>query len=89
MYRDAERSEALLRSCYEESLKVAVENKVRTVAFSAVSTGIYGYPVRDAAKVACDVVRRFLEGEQGEGIMRVVFVVFEEDNVRAYNATIP
>lgn len=88
-FRDEERSEALLRSCYEESLKVAVENKVRTVALSAVSTGVYGYPVRDAAKVACETVRRFLEGEQGEKITRVVFVVFEDDNVRAYNTAIP
>jgi O-acetyl-ADP-ribose deacetylase len=45
--------------------------------------------VRDAAKVACDTVRKFLEGEQGREIARVVFVVFEEANVRAYNYTIP
>lgn len=89
IYHGAEKSEPLLRKCYEESLRVAVENKVRTVAFSAISSGIYGYPVRDAAKVACDTVRKFLEGENGKHIMRVVFVVFEEDNVRAYKNTIP
>ncbi|CAM1511022.1 Fc.00g085350.m01.CDS01 [Cosmosporella sp. VM-42] len=89
IFDDPSESERLLRSCYNESLKVAVENKVTTIAFSAISTGVYGYPIRGAAKVALDTVRRFLEGENGEELTRVVFVVFEDSAVAAYKAALP
>ena len=89
VYDDPVESERLLRSCYEESLKVAVENKVRTLAFSAISTGIYGYPIRAAANVALDTVRTFLEGEDGGKLLRVVFVVFENSAVAAYKDALP
>lgn len=82
-------AEGLLRSCYAESLQVAVDNGVKTLAFSAISTGVYGFPSLDAAKVACSTVRSFLAGEKGGSIERVVFVTFEEKDVRAYNEIIP
>ena len=50
-----------LRECYENSLTVAKQNGVRTIAFPCISTGIYGYPQRPAAKVALSTVKKFLE----------------------------
>lgn len=49
-----------LKECYENSLIVAKENQLRTIAFPCISTGIYGYPQRPAAKVALLTVKKFL-----------------------------
>lgn len=50
---------ALLESCYRHSLELALENHVRTIAFPAISTGIYGYPKREAAKIALRTMNEF------------------------------
>lgn len=87
---DPEGSAALLRSCYSRSLHVARDQGCRSIAFSAISTGVYGYPAADAAGVAMAEVRRWLEDEDEEGVMeKVVFVTFEPRVVRAYEQTIP
>lgn len=57
--------EALLRSCYRETLALAVKERVTTLAFPGISTGIYGYPSGEAARVACETVREFLGGSEG------------------------
>ncbi|MGW8309962.1 MAG: O-acetyl-ADP-ribose deacetylase [Thiogranum sp.] len=49
----------LLESCYLESFRLALENEVRSIAFPAISTGVYGYPKAMAAEVALSVMRRF------------------------------
>jgi len=49
-----------LRECYENSLALAKKNQLRTIAFPCISTGIYGYPQRPAAKVALSAVKKFL-----------------------------
>ncbi len=74
----------LLASCYHSSLAVAVENECRSVAFCAISTGIYGYPSLAAARVAASTVRAFLAGPDGDKIDKVVFVTFDMKDVRAY-----
>ncbi|GJN70656.1 hypothetical protein PLICBS_004714 [Purpureocillium lilacinum] len=81
-------SERLLRSCYEESLKLAVVSGVKTLAFSGISTGVYGYPSLEAAHVACETVRNFLDRDSNS-IERVVFVTFEAKDVAAYNEVLP
>lgn len=86
---DPDESEADLRSCYRSSLELAVQNGVKTVAFSAISTGVYGYPSMDAAHVACDTVRKYMDGEDGGKLDKVIFVTFEEKDVRAYNSLLP
>ncbi|KAF4966573.1 hypothetical protein FSARC_5815 [Fusarium sarcochroum] len=78
-----------LASCYHESLKLAVKEGVTTVAFSAISTGIYGFPSDLAAAIACNTVRNFLESEDGDKLLRVVFVTFVSPDVKAYNEQIP
>ncbi|HEX2061050.1 MAG TPA: O-acetyl-ADP-ribose deacetylase [Thermoanaerobaculia bacterium] len=69
----------LLASCYRESLRLAVENGVRTIAFPAISCGVYGYPVGAATRIAVREVSRF-EGP----IARAIFVCFGEDVCAAY-----
>ncbi|UNI20444.1 hypothetical protein JDV02_006530 [Purpureocillium takamizusanense] len=81
-------SERLLRSCYEESLRLAYRSGVKTIAFSGISTGVYGYPSREAAEVACETVRKFMD-QGGNQIERVVFVTFESKDVTAYNQVLP
>jgi O-acetyl-ADP-ribose deacetylase len=84
-----EKSEAELKSCYRTSLHLAVQHGVKTIAFSAISTGIYGYPSLDASVAACETVKDFLDGEDGKKLEKVVFVTFEEKDVRSYNSTLP
>ncbi|KAI6895132.1 hypothetical protein KC348_g18311, partial [Hortaea werneckii] len=86
----------LLRSCYRRSLEVARENGVRSLAFSALSTGVYGYPSEEAAEVAVQAVRGWLDeagnddGEKGEPEMeRVVFCSFLEKDEKAYERIVP
>lgn len=79
----------LLQGCYRRSLELAVENGVRSIAFSALSTGVYGYPSGEAAETAIAEVKRFLESAEGEGLERVVFCSFEAKDERAYERLIP
>ncbi|MGB5472744.1 MAG: O-acetyl-ADP-ribose deacetylase [Gammaproteobacteria bacterium] len=50
---------ALLRACYRNSFEIALENDVRTIAFPAISTGVYGYPKKAAARIAIDAMRDY------------------------------
>ncbi|MFC8359152.1 O-acetyl-ADP-ribose deacetylase [Streptomyces griseorubiginosus] len=77
-YSHQEDRSALLASCYRESLRVADELGARTVAFPAVSAGIYGWPIDDAARIAVETVR-----ESGTAVEEVRFVLFDE---KAYDA---
>lgn len=84
-----EESEEDLASCYTTSLKLAVENNCKTIAFSALSTGIYGYPSKKAAPVAINAVKEFLEGKDGDKLEKVVFTTFVQKDVDAYNHWLP
>lgn len=86
---DPERSERLLNGCYTRSLQLAAENGCRSVAFSAISTGVYGYPSREAAPVALSAMRNFLMGPDGDKIDKVIIVTYERKDVDAYNEFIP
>ena len=78
VWRGGDRGEPeLLASCYRRSLELAVENDVRSIAFPAISCGIYGYPVEQAASVATDEVRKFLSRDTL--IEQVVLVAFGDD----------
>ena len=84
-----EESEGDLASCYTTSLKLAVDNDCKSIAFSALSTGIYGYPSHDAAPVAIGAVKKFLEGKDGDKLEKVVFTTFVMKDVNAYNHWLP
>jgi O-acetyl-ADP-ribose deacetylase (regulator of RNase III) len=71
----------LLASCYQECLKLAVKEKLRSIAFPCISTGIYGYPKEEAAQVAIKTVREF----QKHSPIRVIFCCFENEDFEIYN----
>lgn len=72
----------LLASCYRSTLRLAIENGVRTIAFPAISCGIYGYPVEEAARIAVAETGRFVE--EHPSIEQVIFTCFGDDVCRAY-----
>ncbi len=74
----------LLASAYRESLKVATENKIGSVSFPSISTGIYSYPVAEAAEIALHTVAGHLR-EEDTTIKEVVFVLFDSATFQAYS----
>ncbi len=76
--------EALLANCYLNSLKLAVENGIRTIAFPNISTGVYHFPKALAAKIAVETVRRFLNTTQA--VDTVWFVCYDAENYGLYEA---
>jgi O-acetyl-ADP-ribose deacetylase (regulator of RNase III) len=86
-YRDGTSGEPeLLASCYSESLKLAVSHGVRTIAFPAISCGIYGYPIPDAARIAVATVSDFLERDQP--IEHVIMACFGREVLSAYQSAL-
>ena len=73
----------LLYSCYERSLEVLMENNLRTIAFPAISTGIYGYPKEEATSIAYDAVIDMLE-KNWDKIDQVCFVCFGDRDYEIY-----
>ncbi len=83
VYRDGRRGEPeLLRSCYGNALRLVVDNDLRTVAFPAISCGIYGYPMPDAARIALATTAALLE-EHGS-IKRVIFALFSANALSVF-----
>jgi O-acetyl-ADP-ribose deacetylase len=74
----------LLQNCYMQSLRLAKQHNIKTIAFPSISTGIYGFPKNEAAKIAVNTVDDYLE--QNELPEKVVFVVFDEDNLHIYES---
>jgi O-acetyl-ADP-ribose deacetylase (regulator of RNase III) len=72
----------LLANCYYNSLKLAVENKIKSIAFPAISTGGYGFPVERATKIAIKTTRKFLE--DNNHIEEIIFVCFDDKTYQAY-----
>ena len=72
----------LLKQAYRNSLKLAVANGLKTVAFPSISTGAYGYPIEEASRVAVETVKKFLEKE--DKLERVIFVLFSERDYQLY-----
>ena len=77
----------LLEGAYRESLKLAVENRLTSVSFPSISTGAYGYPVNEAAKIALKTAISFLH-EKSNSLRGVVFVLFDERTFYAYSDTL-
>ena len=73
----------LLADCYKNSLKLALENNIKRIAFPSISTGIYSFPVERAAKIAVSTVNAFLEENPGAFDM-VMWVLFDEKTEAAY-----
>ena len=77
----------LLASCYYNSMKIAVENGIRTLAFPSISTGVYCFPVERAAKIAVDTVHSFLQ-ENPDSFDLVEWVLFNDQAASAYETEV-
>ena len=93
VYRDGMHGEPeKLADCYRNALALAAENDCKSIAFPCISTGVYGYPKEDAARIAVEEVRAFLAAKDAEegsvcpGVpqMEVVFCCFSERDMRVY-----
>lgn len=82
VYSGSEGDAELLESCYVSSLRLADRNGIRSVSFPALSTGIFGYPVKKAASVAIRAIRGYLEGQTG--IETVRMVLYDESSYNAH-----
>lgn len=78
-YRD---EPELLASCYQASLNLAKENKVKTIAFPGISTGVYGFPKDLAALIAVNETKRFISRHTFPE--KVIFVAYDDDNYETY-----
>ena len=88
IWQEGNHSEAeLLANCYFNSLKVAAEHGISSVAFPSISTGVYRFPVERAAAIAVDTVFRFLETYPNE-IETVEWVLFDEHTFEVYQKAI-
>jgi O-acetyl-ADP-ribose deacetylase (regulator of RNase III) len=74
----------LLASCYQSSLKLAQNLKLKTVAFPGISTGVYGFPKEQAALIAISETKRFLKKSHYPD--RVIFVAFDRESYRIYES---
>jgi O-acetyl-ADP-ribose deacetylase (regulator of RNase III) len=83
VWRGGQRGEpGTLANCYRNSLQLAVENEIKTIAFPAISCGAYGYPTPEAAQIALKTTRDFLATD--DSIDKVAFVLWGEDIYDAY-----
>jgi O-acetyl-ADP-ribose deacetylase len=83
IWRGGEHDEArTLANCYRNSLQLAVENEIKTIAFPAISCGAYGYPIEEAAHIAFKTTREFLA--MTDEIQKLIFVVWGADVYDAY-----
>ena len=80
-------SDRLLANCYRNSLTLAVQHGLTSVAFPNISTGVYGFPKERAAQVAITAVTEFLAADAS--IQQVLFVCFDEENYQLYQALLP
>ncbi len=72
----------LLTNCYLNSLKLAVENKIKSIAFPAISTGVYGFPLERAAQIAIKTVNKFIQSDKS--IQKIIFVCFDDRTYQTY-----
>lgn len=82
VYSGSPKDSSLLSQCYQNSFKLAVEKGIKTIAFPAISCGIYGYPIEDACKIALDTTYRILK--KNNALEKVIFVLFSKNDEKIY-----
>ena len=83
VWRGGEFSEAAkLQACYRRCLELAIDNEITSIAFPAISCGVYGYPLTEAVAIAVTTVKEFCR--QNGGIESVLFVCFSEEMAQLY-----
>jgi O-acetyl-ADP-ribose deacetylase (regulator of RNase III) len=87
VYKEGGSNEAeILKSSYYNSLLLAKKENLASIAFPAISTGVYGYPKEEAAEIAVNTIISFMKNE--EYILKVIFILFDEESMRIYNKII-
>ena len=79
VYGGKSQDSLLLSQCYLKSLELAAQNNLSSIAFPAISCGVYGYPLKDACKIAIDTTYRFLS-EKKSSINKVIFILFSSED---------
>lgn len=74
--------EKLLKSCYLTSLNLAIKNNIKTIAYPAISCGIYGFPIEKAAKIAFETVKDFIS--QNDRIEKIIFIDINDKVINEY-----
>lgn len=74
----------LLAGCYKHSLELAMEHGIRSIAFPSISTGVYSYPVQQAAEIAVQTVRKVIEGYP-DAFAEILWVLFDERTKLVYD----
>jgi O-acetyl-ADP-ribose deacetylase (regulator of RNase III) len=82
VYRGRPEDSRLLRQCYLNSLKLAIEHRATSIAFPAISCGVYGYPIEDACKIAVDTTAGFLTDHPS--LEKVIFILFSSPDYQVY-----
>jgi len=82
VYSGKPQDRTLLTGCYQNSLKLAVQNNVASIAFPAISCGVYGYPIEDACRIAVDTTCNFLKTDTS--IESVIFMLFSPGDLKVY-----
>ena len=82
VFRGKSQDKALLTGCYRNSLALAVENGVQSIAFPAISCGVYGYPIDQACKIAIDTTCEFLK--MNPSFDNVIFILFSSSHLSIY-----
>jgi len=82
VYNGTPEDEKLLASCYKNSLNLAKEYNIKSMAFPAISCGIYGYPVEDACKIAMSAVKEFFD--KNDTPEKIIFILFSDGNYKVY-----
>ena len=86
IYSGTAENAAQLADCYRNSLNLAKEHGVHSIAFPAISTGVYGYPLEDATEIAVKTVAQWLEDDHADYAMQVIFCCFDARTERVYQA---
>ena len=82
VYSGTPKDKHLLELCYLNSLEIAVKRDLKSIAFPAISCGVYGYPIKEASQIAIDTTCHFLE--EYNSINRVIFILFSEEDMKVY-----
>ena len=82
VYSSKPQDKILLTGCYRNSLQLAVDNNAASIAFPAISCGVYGYPIEDACKIAVDTTCDFLRNNRS--IAKVIFMLFSPGDLKVY-----
>ena len=86
VYSGKPRDKTLLTGCYRNSLQLAADNTLASIAFPAISCGVYGYPIEEACQIAVDTTCSFLQANPA--IKQVIFMLFSPADLKVYEGYI-